>query len=493
MGASIITPSYSETDVLRALCKKSYKHFVQEFWECLEPEQNLVWNWHHDILCDELQGLAEGVFAGQAKDHDTIINISPGTTKSTLTSVMFPPWVWSRMPSARFICASHTDDLAMDLSRKSRNLILSEKYLQCFPEIQLTLDQNTKHYFINTRGGFRLAVGVGGSVIGRHGHFLMVDDPIDPRAAGAMSETELKEVNKWCQETLPTRKVDKAKAVTILIMQRLHQNDPTGAWLERRKKEGQEGKLKQYCIPATNDYEIVPAELEKYYVDGLMDPLRLSREVLAEARADLGEYGFAGQYGQAPVPPGGGMFKVARLSLGRPSYLKDCKVLQTVRYWDKAGTPKGGAFTVGVKMCRVYNPVNKLNYFGILDVVRGQWDSAEREKIILDTATGDGKPVIQAVEQEPGSGGKESAEGTVGRLAGFRVRIDKVTGDKVVRADPFSSSVNAGFVWVENAEWARTLIEEMRYFPYSTYKDQVDAASGAYAMLSQKLISVGAL
>src|SRR5262249_54420238 len=39
------------------------------------------------------------------------------------------------------------------------------------------------------------------------------------------------------------------------------------------------------------------------------------------------------------------------------------------------------------------------------------------------------------VEQEPGSGGKESAEATIRNLAGFRVFADKVTGSKEVRAE----------------------------------------------------------
>jgi hypothetical protein len=85
------------------------------------------------------------------------------------------------MPSARIITGSFSERLALDLSRKSRDVVMSEKYHELFPEIELREDQNTKGYFVNTKGGIRYAVGVGGSVIGMHAHFLIPDDPIDPQ------------------------------------------------------------------------------------------------------------------------------------------------------------------------------------------------------------------------------------------------------------------------------------------------------------------------
>jgi predicted phage terminase large subunit-like protein len=90
------------------------------------------------------------------------------------------------------------------------------------------------------------------------------------------------------------------------------------------------------------------------------------------------------------------------------------------------------------------------------------------------------------VEQEPGSGGKESAEGTIRNLAGFRVYAEHPTGDKVHRADPYSVQVNVGAFQILTAMWNRDFIEEHRFFPFSTYKDQVDASSGAFNKLVGK-------
>jgi predicted phage terminase large subunit-like protein len=92
--------------------------------------------------------------------------------------------------------------------------------------------------------------------------------------------------------------------------------------------------------------------------------------------------------------------------------------------------------------------------------------------------------VVVYHEQEPGSGGKESAEATIRNLAGFVSMADRPVGDKVYRADPYSVQVNNGNVYVLRAAWTDDFIEEHRFYPFSTYKDQVDAASGAFGRLT---------
>lgn len=435
--------------------------------------------------------MAERVFRGEDKEYDLIINISPGSTKSITCSVMFPGWIWTRMPSARIICGSHTDKLAMDLSLKCRDLIYSDKYQVIFPDIRMRGDQNTKSYFMNTKRGSRYAVGVGGSVVGMHGHFLIIDDPLDPEKA--ISEAELKTANRWMSETLPTRKVDKAVVPTILIMQRLHQDDCTANMIEQieavQRLDGGKLKLKHICLPAELTDKINPKCLADNYVDGLMDPIRLSQSILNENKAVIGEYGYAGQFLQWPIPLGGGMFKTLKIKIDE---VIPTKWLKRVRFWDKAGTEGGkGAFTVGLLM-----GLTKDNRFWLLDVIRGRWDSYEREHLIKQTAIADGRNVIIGVEQEPGSGGKESAQNTVRNLAGWRVVIDKPSGtgsSKELRADPYSVQVNCGNVSMKRADWNVDYLSELSFFPYSKYKDQVDASSGAFNMLAGGIKRMGAL
>lgn len=465
----------SELGLKRKLCQRSFYFFIQEMWDSIVPEEP-VWNWHIEYLADELQYIAERIFEGKPKEYDLIINISPGTTKSITCSVMFPIWCWTRMPSMQSICSSYTNPLALHLAVLSRDVLYSDKFRALFPEIEVRLDEKQKSNFKTLHGGQRIATSVGGSVTGMHGHVLITDDPLNPKEAAG--KAVLDSTNHWLDNTLLTRKVDKKVTPHILIMQRLHQDDPTGHILEKHSD-----RLKHICLPAEDSYEIKPADLREYYVDGLMDPIRLSRDVLKEAHTDLGDFGYAGQFGQHPVPRSGGMFKVDNLLIVDA---QPCKSVATVRYWDKAGTPGGGAYTVGVRMHRLTN-----GRFLVDDVVRGQWDSGEREAIIERTAARDGIDVQVGVEQEPGSGGKESAEATVRRLAGYHVRVDRPSGDKATRADPMSVQVNAGNFYLLRAPWNAEYRQELLYFPASKYKDQVDASSGAFAVLTSRRKRVG--
>lgn len=476
----------TELDLVRSLCRESYEDFVHEFWSTISREP-LLWNWHMTVICKDLQFMAERVFLRLPKLHDEVINIPPGTSKSSLCSVLFPPWVWTRMPEAQFICPSYSYDLSLDLSSKSRDCVKSEKYKACYPEVVLRADQDTKGFFKNTDGGYRYAVGSRGTVLGFHGHFILIDDPIDPTRA--ISEAEMMMTNHWIKQTLRGRKTDKRVTPTVLIMQRLHQNDPSAQMLERTN-------VRHLCIPADLDYEVSPPELARFYVDGLMDPVRLTADILDEERSPegLGEYGYAGQYGQNPIPAGGGMFKTDLIRTApEPGEFK-----REVRYWDKAASESTkGAYTVGVRMAEDYQ-----GRFWVRNVIRVKRDSFRRERLIKRTAFKDSQETIVGLEQEGGSGGKDSAAGTARRLRGFRVRLLSARGDKELRADEFSVCLNGGLLYLPEhmkdahgqwTGWAADYIDELKHFPFSKFKDQTDASAGAYTVLTSGVRRVGGM
>jgi predicted phage terminase large subunit-like protein len=481
----------TEAALVRSICLESFYDFVQQFWHVVVPEQP-VWNWHIQYLCDEFQKDAERVFAGKPKLHDTIVNISPGSTKSTVLSIMAPAWVHARMPEARILAASHTQQLTFELGRKSRMVERSELYRKAFPEVVPAPDQDTKSLAMNTAGGGRMSATVGGmSPTGFHAHFILVDDPLDPQKARGVSELEIESANNFMSEVLPSRKVNKEVAITWLIMQRLHQNDPTGHMLGKAKDN-----IRHINIPAERTKYVKPPSLRKQYTNGLMDTTRLTRKVLDEAKVDLGDYGYSGQYLQHPVPRGGGMFKTDRIQVDNPAPLKDRRWVHLCRFWDKAGTKGGGAYTVGLLLGRWRyedGPSDgSEDVWWVLHVERGQWDAGDRERHIVDTANRDGRRVVVGIEQEPGSGGKESAQLTVKRLAGFRVRVVPAVGTKEDRADSWATVVNMGGFRMAAGEWNSAFIDELRYFPFSTYKDQVDAGSGAFSICATPSRRVGA-
>ena len=49
----------------------------------------------------------------------------------------------------------------------------------------------------------------------------------------------------------------------------------------------------------------------------------------------------------------------------------------------------------------------------------------------------------------------------------------------------YSVQVNAGNVVLLQGGWNEEFIEEHRFFPHGTYKDQVDAAAGAFNALAK--------
>jgi len=461
------------------LCRRSFPRFIKTMWPEITND-DLIWNWHMEYIANQLAEMAIRVSQGLSRLHDLIINVPPGTTKSTISSIMFPPWCWTKWPWMKFIAVSYSGALSLEHAEMSRDVVRSARYRKLYPELSIKRDKDTKSNFRVQRrlpngqvvlGGNRYSTSVGGTLTGFHGHILLVDDPLNPHQA--VRGNEMETANKWLSQTLSTRKIEKAITPTILIMQRLHQNDASGHMLAKKKNIlhiSLPGEIRNFPD------KVKPSELKNHYVDGLLDPTRMPWPVLNDMEADLGQYGYAGQVGQHPVPPGGGMFKPDNIKIvDSPSSFSQGR---PVRYWDKAGSDGRGAFTAGVKLTKLRN-----NRYCIMDVVRGQWSTDEREKMIRATAEKDGVDTVIYLEQEPGSGGKDSILSSVRNLDGFSAHADRPTGDKVFRADPFSVQVNIGNVEMLEGPWNGAFIEEMRFFPKGTYKDQIDAVSGAYSKL----------
>ncbi|MDR0430218.1 MAG: hypothetical protein LBH58_07060, partial [Tannerellaceae bacterium] len=141
----------------------------------------------------------------------------------------------------------------------------------------------------------------GGTITGKHAHIIINDDPLNPSQAA--SDADRNTANEHTK-TLASRKVDKKNTPTITIMQRLHELDVTGYILAKKSE-----KVRHICLPAELTDNVKPAEYRDKYIDGMLDPVRLSREVLAEQLIDLGSRGYAGQYEQNPVADGGNIVK----------------------------------------------------------------------------------------------------------------------------------------------------------------------------------------
>ncbi len=282
--------------VARALCREQFRAFAYRAFEVVNPGEKIEWNWHLDCLAEHL----EAVYRGDLQR--LIINMPPRALKSYLCSIAFPAWVLGREPHEKFMVASHTlRPLATKLSNDSRRLIESEWYQSVFPHLKL--EKSMENEFYTTKNGFRMAFAAGQSPTGSGCNYGVLDDLNKPDEA--LSDTIRIKTNEWVDGTFMSRFNDYRTAKMIVVMQRVHENDVTGHLLDK-------GGYHHLKLPAEFTKKLTIKLGDKTFHpddDKLLFPARLPRAILDEKRRDLGDYNYAGQFLQTPVPIGGGLFK----------------------------------------------------------------------------------------------------------------------------------------------------------------------------------------
>jgi predicted phage terminase large subunit-like protein len=136
---------------------------------------------------------------------------------------------------------------------------------------------------------------------------------------------------------------------------------------------------------------------------------------------------------------------------------------------------------VGIKLS-----LDRTGRYLVLDVVRIRGTPHQVEDLIINTAQKDGSKVIVALPEDPGQAGKSQMSYLTRQLAGFHVISSRETGSKATRAMPLASQVEGGNVSVVRADWTRTLLNEMRDFPWGKKDDQVDALVRAFTTLTSR-------
>lgn len=477
--------SLNKYELIASICRDSFEEFTRRFWHCVPGAGKLKWNWHLSLFCEELERMARRVFADLPREYNLVLNLPPGTSKSTVWSILFPAWVWTNMPEAKILTVSHTELLSLMLANKARQVIKSELYQKCFPEVRLVGD--AAGHYTTTKGGERIAFTVAGKApMGTHGLFVIIDDPIDPKKV--LSEAELRTASQFVAEDITTRVTDKLVSVIMLVMQRLGVGDPTDVLLEQAKQEGAT-PIRHICLPAELvrgddgtfvESHVVPSTLAKRYIDGLLDPVRLSRDALRPFR--VRNHFYSTQFLQQPFNKEGGMFK-------EKSFLRREKAApfaaRRVCYWDRAFTNETGSCeTVGTVMAW-----DGENFF-VGPVVKGKWHPDERDSEMLAMATrmrtrfSESHEPKHVIEREPAAG-IDSYRMIAKKMAGFKVIADPVRVGKEVRAEPWASQCSAGnVILVECDQWdVQSWIDQHCAFPAAKYKDMVDSSSGAFNWL----------
>lgn len=286
-------------------CKRSLYTFVRSSWFLVEQATPFVDNWHIGFICEYLEALYF------LQIQNLIINIPPGHAKSLICSVFFPTWVWIKTPQARFFCGSHAKDLATRDAVRSRRLLQSDWYQERFGEIfQLTGDQNVKTRYENDKTGHRVSVGVDAGWTGHRGNYIVWDDPLDKTKKD--SDVERKKANEAVKSSFGTRGDIPKEMRRLMIMQRLHDDDPTGHMMQAMKEDERFPRFENLVLPARYEPNRYVSSLDlkdpRTKPGELLFPQLFDEKVLSDTEALLGINDSAGQLQQRPVPEGGSIF-----------------------------------------------------------------------------------------------------------------------------------------------------------------------------------------
>lgn len=450
----------TQEQVKAELCRRSFYYFVKEFWETIINETP-VWNWHIEYLCNELQGVAHKVKDRLPNDYDwLIINVPPGSSKSTIISIFYPLWVWTIDYSQRFICGSYSATVSEDLADKAKKVFTHEKYRTYFPYVGVRSDAKTK--LENKHNAERYTTSTGSGITGIHAHQIIIDDPLSTQ--NATSEVDRNSANKWITETLGSRKVDKAVTVSILVMQRLHENDPTGFLLSK-----DDIRCKHICIPAElpplSDNNVYPIELRDKYIDGLFDPIRANLNILNSQRTLLGTYGYAGQFSQRPSDLSGGIIKRNWFEIVDKFHSDKVKRFQLdTAYTSKKENDPSGILAYFVEDNTIY----------ITNWESHRLEFPELTKFVINNVQAHGYSDKSLIRVEPKASGKSLVQQIQKETNLNIVESDNPEKDKVTRATAVTAKMEAGRVKLIRGAWNDAFLDELSIFPKGKHDEAVD-------------------
>ena len=453
-----LTPEKQKTpEALEA--EKKLSVFVKQAWPVLEPGTPYIHGWHIDAICEHLEAVTNGYI------HKLLINMPPRHMKSTLVSVIWPAWEWTRFPWLKYLYSSYSLNLSIRDSVACRRLIMSPWYQSNWGhQFQLSEEQNVKMRFENSRHGVRIATSVGGTTTGEGGDRVVCDDAHSVK--DAESDLIRQGAVDWWTQAMSTRLNDPKRGAFVVVGQRVHANDLSGKLIES-------GDYEHLCLPARYEGE------KTHWSIGWQDPRKVKGELLWPERFDektmaslertLGSYAAAAQLQQRPTPAEGGIFKKDWFK----PYESRPKFARIIESWDTAtGVKDTDAFSVGQAWGETVD-----GFLYLLHVSRGRWafpDLKRQVRSLHKRFNG------SAILVEDKSSGRQICQelGSGEHLPIIPIKVGKM--DKEARAMAASSTVEAGMVHIPaNAPWLAEFMQEVLTFPKSAYKDQVDTMTQA--------------
>lgn len=453
---------------LKQQAEDSFYAFFQQAWSRIWPNIQYQDSWYYKYLCDELQTLAEDNLIGRERKHHLNVNILPGSGKTSAISIAFPAWVWIKNATKRFITTSYSPKLAEDNNEKSNLLILSSWYQENWGDryrLIKSLSTETK----NDHSGYRITTSPGSKIgTGFHFDFNINDDP--QNAEEVYSRVYRANVQRWIDQTISTRAVDKLISVMINIQQRLHGDDVT-AYI----RKNQESLWKFIVLPGEESDKIEPQELHAKYKDGLLDPVRFSRPVLEVMRIQL-RNSYTGQVRQDPIDEGGNIFKEEW-----PHFFTREQIPEFSRIIvsaDTANEDKINSCPVSIQVWGEARP----DFYLLYDETKQMSPLSTTARI---GAVADMYPGCQILVENAASG-FGVIEALKKKYTGVFPFPPQAYGGKEKRADSIRYIWEAGNIYLPESEYIRSIyLPEILVFPNGEFKDRVDAMVQALIFMTR--------
>lgn len=416
---------------------------------------------HHRALAKVLEKVEKGHIPR------LIVCMPPRHGKSELISRRFIPWLMGKDPYRNVIFATYNEDFAKDFGADCRNIMSLPQYKHIFPQYSFRKGGASKSRIQAGAGGMSVFVGRGGSITGRGGDFVILDDPIkDSLEAG--SPTLREQLWQWFTQVLMTRLMT-ASASIVIVQTRWHEDDLIGRLTDPTNPHytaEEAAKWKIINLPALAE-EDDPLGREP---GELLWPERFDTEFM-EAQRRLDSRGFTALYQQRPTPEDGDLFARENLVF----YKKEDKP-KNLRIYAASDHAVGVDKTRNDASCLMIVGVDENDDIYLLDC---WWEKQPSDKVV--TAMIDlirrWKPLIWWAEK--GHISKSIGPFLKKRMAEERVycRIEEVTpvANKVQRAQSILGRMAMKKVLLpKTAHWTQKAVDELLKFPNSRHDDFVD-------------------
>ena len=258
---------------------------------------------HHHVIATAMEEVEKGTI------KRLIICCPPRHGKSELASKTFPAWYMGRSPSRHVILGTYNDTFATDFGRAVREIMNGPAFRQVFPKIRFKRASQAADRQETEQGGVLQFVGRGGSVTGRGGDLIILDDPIKD-AREASSKTVRDQTWTWYVKTISTRMMTD-QAALIIIATRWHEDDLIGRLTDPTNphysaEEAEQWRMINLPALAEPDDPLSREEGEALW------PQRFSRDWL-EGKQRQDPRGFAALYQGKPAPEDGAFFQASFL------------------------------------------------------------------------------------------------------------------------------------------------------------------------------------